>query len=73
MRDIKISHENFVNIVAENRNLTLEAVRKLADGSSVMGEQAIKDGLIDEIGSLPDVESYLTEKLGGKANICWQN
>ena len=73
MRDIKIGHENFVNIVAENRNLTLEAVRKLADGSSVMGEQAIKDGLIDKIGSLPDVESYLTKKLGEKANICWQN
>ncbi len=73
MRDIKISHEDFVNIVAENRNLAVGVVRKLADGSSVMGEQALKDGLIDQIGSLPDVEDYLTEKLGEKASICWRN
>ena len=73
MRDIKIGHENFINIVAQNRNLDVEAVRNIADGSSVMGEQALTDGLIDKIGSLPDVENYLTKKLGEEVNICWQN
>jgi hypothetical protein len=34
---------------------------------------ALKDGLIDKIGILPDVENYLTQKIGAKADICWQN
>ncbi len=37
MRDIKIGHEYFVKLVSENRNLNIETVRKLADGSNVMG------------------------------------
>ena len=73
MRDIKIAYDYFVNIVAQNRNLNVGSVQKLADGSTVMGEQALKDGLIDKIGSLPDVESFLTEKIGSEAKICWQN
>lgn len=73
MRDVKIAYQYFVNIVAQNRNLDVSAVQKLADGSTVMGEQALKDGLIDKIGSLPDVENLLTEKIGSKATICWQN
>ncbi len=73
MRDVNISYEYFVSLVAQNRNLSIEKVRKLADGSSVMGEQALKDGLIDKIGLLPDVESFLTEKIGAPAKICWQN
>jgi len=73
MRDVKIAYEYFVKLVAQNRNLDIEKVKKLADGSSVMGEQALKDGLIDKIGLLPDVENFLTEKIGAEAKICWQN
>ena len=73
MRDIKIGLDYFIQIVATNRNLDIEKVRKLADGSIVMGETALKDGLIDKIGLLPDVENFLTEKIGVEAKICWQN
>ena len=73
MRDVKIGYDYFVNIVAQNRNLDVGEVKKLADGSTVMGEQALKDGLIDKIGSLPDVESFLLNKIGETAKICWQN
>jgi len=73
MRDVKIAHEYFVNLVSQNRNLDIEKVKALADGSSVMGEQALKDGLIDKIGLFPDVENFLTEKIGAPVSVCWQN
>ena len=73
MRDINITHEYFIKLVSENRNLSIEKVKKLADGSSVMGEAALRDGLIDKIGIYPDVVNFLTEKIGTPAEICWQN
>lgn len=73
MRDINIGFEYFVSLVSQNRNLSIEKVRAVADGSSIMGEQALKDGLVDKIGLLPDVEAYVSEKIGAKTNICWQN
>lgn len=73
MRDIKIGHEYFVKLVSQNRNLSIEKVKKLADGSSEMGEAALKDGLIDKIGIYPDVLKFLSEKIGTPAEICWKN
>lgn len=72
MRDVKISHDYFVSLVSENRNLDIEKVKKMADGSSMMGGMALENGLIDKIGLLPDVENYLSEKIGSPAKICWQ-
>jgi len=73
MRDVNIMYNNFVSLVAQNRNLDIAKVKALADGSTVLGEAALKDGLIDKIGLLPDVENYLTDKIGVPADICWQN
>ena len=49
-RDLKIWHEYFVKIVAENRNLPVEQVAKLADGSSIPGSLALENNLIDSLG-----------------------
>lgn len=73
MRDVKINHEHFVNLVAENRKLDLAKVRKLADGSTLTGESAKKEGLIDEIGTYSDVKEFLAKKLGEPVSVCWQN
>jgi len=70
-RDIDIIYENFVQTVAQNRGLEVKTVRNLADGSSVLGEMALEKGLIDQIGSIPEVEKYLEEKIGGKVQFCW--
>lgn len=70
-RDLKIMHEDFIKIVAENRNLPIEAVRKLADGSTMLGEQAKENGLIDEIGGVYEAENYLGQVLGKKVEVCW--
>ncbi|MDO8486211.1 MAG: S49 family peptidase [Candidatus Staskawiczbacteria bacterium] len=71
MRDINIINQNFIKIVAENRNLDIEKVRKLSDGSSVLGQMALDNGLIDQIGGLPEVKEYLKEKVGEEVEICW--
>ncbi len=71
MRDLKIIHNNFIADVAKNRKLTVGKVTIIADGSSVLGEQAKNLGLVDQIGDLVDVEAYLEKTLGDKVEICW--
>lgn len=44
-------YEQFVTAVAEGRDMDPAEVRKLADGRVYTGEQALKAGLIDEIGN----------------------
>ncbi|MBP7804666.1 MAG: S49 family peptidase [Candidatus Pacebacteria bacterium] len=71
LRDIKITHENFIEDIAQNRKLSVESVKAIADGSSVLGERAKALGLIDEIGSWATAEKYLEETIGEKPEICW--
>jgi signal peptide peptidase SppA len=71
MRDIEILHENFIQTVSENRKISIEKVRTLADGSSVLGEKAKELGLIDEIGDYADAQAYLEELVGEMVNVCW--
>ena len=73
MRDCEILHEQFISAVATNRNLDIDKVRELADGSTMLGEAALKNGLIDRIGDAYDVVTFLTEKMGEEVKICWQN
>lgn len=47
-------HEQFIMAVAEGRKMSPADVRKIADGRIFTGEQAIKVGLIDELGNLED-------------------
>ncbi|HBR21714.1 MAG TPA: signal peptide peptidase SppA [Nitrospiraceae bacterium] len=47
-------HEQFIKAVAEGRKMLIEDVKRIADGRVFTGEQALKAGLIDEIGNLED-------------------
>lgn len=71
MRDVIITHENFVKMVAENRGLDIEKVKTLADGSTMLGEMALENGLIDQIGGMFEVKEYLKEKIGEDVEVCW--
>ncbi|HBU06947.1 MAG TPA: hypothetical protein DEB09_02595 [Candidatus Magasanikbacteria bacterium] len=71
MRDVNIIHQNFVKMVSENRDLDIEKVEKLADGSTMLGEMALQNGLIDQIGGMFEVKEYLQEKIGENVEICW--
>lgn len=59
----------FIADVAQNRHLLVSQVQALANGASILGQDALKDGLIDQIGSFSDVDSYLSGILHMKVNI----
>jgi protease-4 len=63
-RDLKIYHAQFVKEVAENRDLPIEHVAKLADGSSMPGVLALENKLIDELGDQEEARSWFADKLG---------
>lgn len=45
-------HEQFIKAVSDGRKLPVEKVRELSDGRIFSGKQALKLGLVDEIGDL---------------------
>jgi len=63
-RDLKIYHEEFVRQVAENRNMPVEDVEKLADGSSMPGALALENRLIDALGNQATTRTWFAEQLG---------
>ena len=63
-RDLKIYHDQFVKEVSENRNLPIEDVAKLADGSSMPGELALKNKLIDAIGDQETARAWFAGEFG---------
>ena len=64
MRDIKIDRDNFVQRVAEYRRQPVEKIDALADGSSMLGEQALENGLIDRLGGTEEALAYLEQAIG---------
>lgn len=71
-RDLAILHDTFVADVARGRNLPLETVRSLADGSSVLAERAVELGLIDGVKHQWDVIKDIQEKYNLGDNVCWE-
>lgn len=69
-RDIDIVYEKFISAVATNRNLDIEKVRTLADGSTMMGDAALANGLIDQIGGISEARKYLKGVIGEEATVC---
>jgi protease-4 len=70
MRDIKIMYDIFVKRVSENRKLDIEKVKKLADGSTMLGQAAKENGLIDEIGDIDSAEEWIKNELKIEPKIC---
>jgi protease-4 len=64
-------HMQFVNAVAEGRNLKTEDVMKIADGRIFTGEQARALGLVDALGNLEDAvaEAGRMGKISGEPKV----
>jgi protease-4 len=60
---IDLMHEYFIQSVAENRNMSLEDMRKLADGNFYLGIEAKKLGLIDFLGGKEVAEEVIKQRL----------
>ncbi len=54
-------HRQFIQAVAEGRDLPIEQVEKFADGRVVTGEQAVELGLVDELGGFQDAVDLAKE------------
>ena len=61
---INEAYEKFVNIVADGRDMSVEDVKKLADGRTYTAKQAKNNGLIDEISLYPDMTDAMSKKRG---------
>lgn len=55
------TYDQFVNVVAERRDMDLDRVREIADGSVYTGRQALELGLVDEMGTYEDAISLAGE------------
>jgi protease-4 len=64
-------HMQFVNAVAEGRNLPREEVIRIADGRIFTGEQAKALGLVDALGNLEDAvaEAGKMGKIPGEPRV----
>lgn len=69
-RDLAIMYDKFVDVVSLNRDLERSKVVELADGSVVLGEMAVAEGLVDEIGGYEEVAEYLEGLLGVEPVFC---
>jgi protease-4 len=57
-------YQQFIAAVAEGRNMSVDKILPLADGKVFTGEEAKKNGLIDELGTLYDATA-LAGRLAG--------
>lgn len=62
-RDLKIYHNEFVHLVAQNRKIPIEDVAKLADGSSLPGALALEHKLIDALGDQESARDWMSWRL----------
>ncbi|WP_299570846.1 signal peptide peptidase SppA [uncultured Shewanella sp.] len=57
-RHIEHGYHEFISLVAEERNMTLEQVDRIAQGRVWSGTRAVELGLVDELG---DIDSAITK------------
>jgi protease IV len=62
-RDLSIWHYELVKQIATNRNLPVETVAALADGSSLPSSLALEAQLIDAVGNLETVRAWFASEL----------
>ncbi|MGA9865828.1 MAG: signal peptide peptidase SppA [Acetobacteraceae bacterium] len=62
-------YDQFVTMVAQGRHMDPDAVRRVADGRPYTGRQALKLGLVDQIGGETDARAWLAQAKGVPANL----
>ena len=58
---IDTSYKQFVQTIAEARNLAVENVKSFADGRIFTGEQAVELGIVDRLGTEEDARRWAAE------------
>ncbi len=68
---VNTTYGQFVRVISESRNLPVEKVKEFADGRIIIGEEALKLGLVDEIGGVDRAAKIALElaKIEGEPEI----
>jgi protease-4 len=61
---IDTSYNQFVQTVAEARNLAVDTVKSFADGRIFTGQQAVEHGIVDRLGTEEDARRWAAELVG---------
>lgn len=61
---IDTSYQQFIETVAEARQLSVESVRSFADGRIFTGQQALSLGVVDRLGTEDDARRWAAELVG---------
>lgn len=70
MNNLNVLYDDFVSTVAKNRKINIDKVIDLADGYFVLGSNALKNGLIDNIGDYDDVAEYIKNTIKEDIKLC---
>lgn len=62
-------YDEFVDVIAQGRDMEEDRVRELGDGRIYTGRQALEEGLVDDLGSLEDAISAMREELGSNYQV----
>ena len=62
-------YTKFISIVAEGRDMTVEAVDEIAQGRVWTGAEALEIGLVDQIGTLEDAIEYAAMSIEGVTSV----
>jgi protease-4 len=69
-KQLNIILDNFIGDVSQNRNVPEATVRELADGSTMLGEEALSFKLIDVIGGKKEAYAKLQELIHHEPVVC---
>lgn len=67
--NVDIDYNTLVNEIAANRNVATSTVLNLANGASVPGSVAVKEGLVDTLGNMANAETWIQNRLTDKPDI----
>ena len=70
-KSVEVIYDKFVSIVSEGRDLEPEFVDSVAQGRVWAGSDAIKIGLVDEIGTLEDAINWAASAAGDPELSSW--
>jgi protease-4 len=62
--NVEITYEQFLNLVARGREMSVEQVDELAQGRVWLGDRALELGLVDQLGSQQDAIAAAAELAG---------
>ena len=63
------TRNQFVEAVAQGRNLSVEKVREIADGRIISGSQGVELGLVDQLGNFEDAVDLAKSLAGIKGEV----